>query len=293
MGSAMNMRIRVPGGMPRFSVVVAGIGLLSVASACSGTTTQAVSVTPAALVSESAHTTLAEKTADVTLTGTISAAGQHIPMNGSGVADFTTHAVSATISASFQGMSMHLKELMVDGQVYMGGTVGPVSFSQLTGKDWVSLPVSSSDPNLFGSDPLAQLQLLEQQGSTVTPIGTKTIDGHTATGYTIVPSREAMAKGAQKIVSQMGLDPSEASQIQSRIDQMQPPTLTAWFDSSHLLREISVDLNMGGGLGLSGSVVMDFTHYGVPVNVTAPPPSDVTSFRQFLQDAHQAGSSGS
>lgn len=291
----MNKRIRVPGRMARFSVVVAGIGLLSAVSACAGGTTQAVSVmTPAALVSESAHTTLAEKTADITLTGTISAAGQHIPMNGDGVADFTTHAVSATISASIQGMNMHLKELMVDGQVYMGGTMGPVSFSELTGKDWVSLPVSSSaNQNLFGSDPLAQLQLLEQQGSTVTPIGKKTIDGHTATGYTIVPSRDAMVKGAQKIISQMGLDPSEASQIQSRIAQMQPPTLTAWFDSSHLLREISVDLNMGGGLGVSGSVVMDFTHYGVPVNVTAPPSSDVVSFQQFLQDAHQAGSSGS
>lgn len=274
-------------------VVAAGIGLASAATACSNTTTQAVSVTPAALVAESAHTTLTQKTADVILSGTISAAGQHIPMHGDGVADFTNHALSMTISASFQGVNMHLKELLAGGQVYMGGTMGPVSFSQLTGKDWVTLPVSSSNQNLFGSDPLAQLQVLEQQGSTVTPIGQKTIDGHTATGYTIVPSRDAMLKAAQQAISKMGLDPSKAAEIQNAVEQMQPPTITAWFDSSHLLREISVNLDMGGSLGVGGSVVMDFTHYGVPATVTAPPPSDVASFKQFLQDAQQAGSNGS
>lgn len=171
--------------------------------------------------------------------------------------------------------------------------MGPVSFSQLTGKDWVTLPVSTSDQNLFGSDPLAQLQVLEQQGSTVTPIGQKTIGGHPATGYTIVPSRDAMLKGAEQAISKMGLDPSKASEVRNAVEQMQPPTITAWFDSSHLLREISVNLDMGGSLGVGGSIVMDFTHYGVPATVTAPPASDVASFKQFLQDAQRAGSSSS
>ena len=288
----MNNPNRSTGRRYRFGVVVAGIGLLSAAAACSGGTTQAVSVTPAALVAESAHTTLTQKTADISITGSISAAGQHIPIHGDGVADFTTHAMSITLAATFQGMNMHLKELMAGGQAYMGGTVGPVSFSQLTGKDWVALPVSSSDQNLLGSDPLAQLQILEQQGSSVTPIGTKTIGGHTATGYTILPSRDAMVKGAQQVVAKMGLSPSVAAQVESTVQQMPIPTITAWFDSSHLLREISVNLSLGGGLGIGGSVVMDFTHYGVPVSVNAPPPSDVTSFQQFLQDAQQAGSSG-
>lgn len=289
----MKIPIRSTGGRYRFGVVVAGIGLASAVAACSGSTTQAVSVTPAALVAESAHTTLTQKTADLTLSGTISAAGQDIPMNGNGVADFTTHALSMTLSASFQGVSMHLKELLVGGQVYMGGTMGPVSFSQLTGKDWVTLPVSTSDQNLFGSDPLAQLQVLEQQGSTVTPIGQKTIGGHPATGYTIVPSRDAMLKGAEQAISKMGLDPSKASEVRNAVEQMQPPTITAWFDSSHLLREISVNLDMGGSLGVGGSIGMDFTHYGVPATVTAPPASDVASFKQFLQDAQRAGSSSS
>lgn len=292
------MRIQKPAGpsksMRSLAVVGPAVGLAValLAASCSANTAQSVTVTPAALVAESAHTTLAQKTADVTLTGSVTAAGHQIPVRGTGAVDFLTQALSLDLSTTISGTSIHLKELLVSGQAYMSGTFGGSSFSALTGKDWVSLPVASTDQNLFNSDPFAQLKVLEQEGASVTPLPSKTLGGRTVTGYSIVPTKESVVKAADSELSQLGLDQSQISQAESVIQQAQPPTIVAWFDSSHLLRQMSMSLNMGAaGAGASVGMVMNVVRYGVPVHVTAPPSSDVVSLKQFLQDAQQAGSS--
>ncbi|HVA73580.1 MAG TPA: hypothetical protein VNF71_03355 [Acidimicrobiales bacterium] len=292
------MRIRTGASFSRSRAVrclaVAAVGVTALAGACSRATTQSVTVTPAALVAESAHTTLDQKTADLTLSGTISVAGQHLPLTGTGAADFVSQAMSLNLSTKVSGQSINIKELLASGQLYMGGNFGSSSFADLTGKDWVSLPVPSSGQDIFGSDPFAQLKVLEQQGASVTPLGQKTIDGNSTTGFSIVPTKASMLKAATTELSQMGFDSSQASQIQSAIQQMQPPTITIWLDSSHLVRQMSVNLDMGA-VSSGSSVVMNLNvdHYGVPVNISAPPSSDVVSFKQFLQDVQQAGSSSS
>lgn len=271
---------------------MAAAAAAGLAGACSGTTAQSVTVTPAQLVAESAHTTLAQKTADITVSGAVSVAGHHVPLQGTGIADFASHTMSMDVSASVSGMSMKIDELLVSGQLYMSGNFSGTSFKDLTGKDWISLPLPTNAQDLYGSDPFAQLKVLEQQGASVTSLGQKTLGGRTVTGYSIVPTRASMLKAAQGELSQMGFDQSEASQIQSLIQQSQPPTIVAWFDSSHLLRQMSMSLNMGGAAtGGSVNMAMNVDHYGVPVHITAPAPSDVVSFKQFLQDAQQAGSS--
>lgn len=281
--------------------VIAAASAAVLAGACSGTSMQSVTVTPAQLVAESAHTTLAQKTADLTLSGAISVAGQHVPLQGTGVADFDSHAMSMDVSTSVSGISMKINELLVSGQLYMSGEFSGGSFKDLTGKDWISLPLPTNAQDLYGSDPFAQLKVLEQEGAAVTPLGQKTLGGRTVSGYSIVPTRESMLKAAQGELSQMGFDQSQATQIQNLIQQSQPPTIVAWFDSTHLLRQISMSLSMGGvaaggsGGGSAGggsvNMEMDVDHYGVPVHITAPAPSDVVSFKQFLQEAQQAGSS--
>lgn len=290
------MSIRAFGrGSQRFAgatVVAAAVALL--AGACSHTAQQSVTVTPAALVAESAQTTLSQKTADITLTGNISVAGHQIPIAGTGAANFTSQLMSLDIKTTVSGMSFDIKELVASGKLYMSGNFGGTSFSALTGKNWISLPVPTSAQGLYGSDPFAQLKVLEQQGAAVTPLGQKTLDGRTVTGYSIVPTKASMIKAAQDELSQLGLDQSQTSQIQNALQQTQPPTITIWVDSSHLLRQMSMALDTGGAMsGVAADMEMNVDHYGVPVNVTAPSPSDVVSFQQFMQDAQKAGSSGS
>ena len=275
------------------AAAVAAVAVALLAGACSHTTQQSVTVTPAALVAKSAQATLSQKTADITLSGNISAAGHQIPIAGTGAANFTSQLMSLDLKATVSGMSFDIKELVASGKLYMSGTFGGSSFSALTGKDWISLPVPTSAQSLYGSDPFAQLKVLEQQGAAVTPLGQKTLDGRTVTGYSIVPTKASMIKAAEEELPQLGLDQSQTSQIQSAIQQTQPPTFTIWVDSSHLLRQMSMALDTGGAMsGVTADIEMTVTHYGVPVNVTAPSPSDVVSFQQFMQDAQKAGSSG-
>lgn len=277
----------------RIGIFVGAVALALVGAACSNTTQQSVTVTPAALVAESAHATLSQKTADLTLTGAISVAGQKIPLTGSGLANFDTQLMSLDVGTTVSGMSMDIKELLASGKLYMSLKAAGHDFSELTGKEWISLPLPTSADSLYGSDPFAQLKLLEQQGAAVTQLGHKTLDGRTVTGFSIVPSKASMLKGAQDELGKMGFDQSQASQIENAIQSSTPPTITVWFDSSHLLRQTVMSMNMGSVVsGGSFSLEMDVSHYGVPVNITAPSPNDTVSFQQFLQDALKAGSSG-
>lgn len=273
--------------------VAAALALAALTAGCSKNTQESVTVTPAAFVAESAHATLAKHTADVVLDGTVSAAGMSVPLKGTGQVDFATHAMSMEATETVKGHAIHLQVIEASGKVFMSISADGHSLSELTGKPWIELPVPSSPMDLIGSDPAAQLRILEQQGATVTPLGHKTIEGISTTGYSIVPSKATVQKSIQDAISQMGLTPGQLSQIQDAMQQLQPPTITVWFDSSHLMRQTSVLLSLGGAVAASGSVGMNFVHYGTPVHISVPPASDAVSFQQFLQDVQQAGSSGS
>ncbi|HET7523938.1 MAG TPA: hypothetical protein VFJ79_07335 [Acidimicrobiales bacterium] len=284
----MRNRIGVSAG-----AVAAALALAALSGGCSKTTQESVTVTPAAFVAESAHATLAQRTADVVLDGSVSAAGMSVPLKGTGQVDFGTNAMSMDATETVHGHAIHLQVVQTSGKGFMNISADGHSLSDLTGKPWIELPVSSSPMSLIGSDPAAQLRILEQQGATITPLGHKTIEGISTTGYSIVPSKETVQKSIQDEISQMGLTPQQVSQIQDALQQVQAPTFTVWFDSSHLMRQMSVLLSLGGAVAASGSVEMNFVHYGTPVHITAPPASDAVSFQQFLQDVQEAGSSSS
>ena len=269
----------------------AALAVMVSAGACSNGTQQSVTVTPAALVAESAHNTLAQKTADMTLTGNISVAGQNVPLTGSGAVDFTRDAMSFAAKETVRGVTISFRFLAASGTGYMSFSANGMDFSALTGKKWISLPLPTSAQGMLGSDPLAEFRILEQRGDTVTPLGQKTLNGTRVTGYSVVPSRASMQKAAQQEFSKLGLDSSQTAQLQQTLAQMQPPTFSVWLDGSHLLREASVDLNFGSALSASGSVYMDFDHYGAPVNIAVPSPSETVNFQQFLQDVQKARSS--
>jgi hypothetical protein len=183
--------------------------------------------------------------------------------------------------------------------MYIGGSVyeSIAGLDQLVpGKSWISidfgsLATSSQSSSAFGtgSNPTATLRLLAEQGNTVVPLGPSSIDGTAVQGYSVTLS-------AQRIKSQLAHAnlPSWISSALSQVD-IESVTNDVYIDGSGLLRRYSVSLTESapskGTITLDES--LDFSDYGAPVTVTAPPADQVMTFEQFLQAAEAAGSSTS
>jgi hypothetical protein len=65
-----------------------------------------------------------------------------------------------------------------------------------------------------------------------------------------------------------------------------PPNLSAdyWFDPSGLIKQVdqNVGLAFGGSAKVQGNIVMDFSDYGAPVSISAPPANQVESLSGML-----------
>jgi hypothetical protein len=95
-----------------------------------------------------------------------------------------------------------------------------------------------------------------------------------------------MLAEARQALARLGLPPDQMSAALQLAQSMQPPTMTVWFDSRQLMRQMIVTLQFGGVAGsgsVGGQMVVNFTRYGVPVHITAPAPSDTISLQQFMK----------
>jgi hypothetical protein len=133
--------------------------------------------------------------------------------------------------------------------------------------------------------PAWSLQLLEQQGARVTPIGSRSVGGLTCNGYAVTPSQQALLAEAQQEWAEMGLSSSEKAAALQTLESSSPPSILIWLDPTRdLACELDVATQMGAGSGSalsteSTQLVLTFTHYGVPVDITAPPASDTFSLQ--------------
>lgn len=246
----------------------------------------------AAFVSRSARVTLAEKTADVSLTATTQVDGSQVNLSGSGQVDLASNTSNFHLSASSSSFSFDESEIMTSQAVYIELTVNGQSLAKLLGgKHWMELPIASSAPleSTPQDSPAGSLQLLEQQGARVVPIGSRTIGGLTCSGYSVTPSQQAMLGAAQQEWSELGLPASERAAAQKVLADSPPPAIAVWLDPTrNLACELDVQMQLGTGTSAgSGSplgtesiqLVLTFTHYGVPVDITPPAPSDTFSLQ--------------
>jgi hypothetical protein len=69
----------------------------------------------------------------------------------------------------------------------------------LGGKQWMEIPLAASATRLTAPDsPALSLQLLEERGARVSPIGARTVGGLTCSGYEVSPSQQAMLAAAHR-----------------------------------------------------------------------------------------------
>jgi hypothetical protein len=216
-----------------------------------------------AAVVAAVNSAMADQSADISLTGSGSAAGSSFSITGSGSIDFTQNAVQVSIDVA-DGAQHVSEQVVYDNKVIyvnLGSAVGQV----LPGKSWVSLSLSQlsstsgvsslgSGDNL-GSDPAAALQTLRQEGNAATDLGPSTIDGASVEGYSVH-------------ITNPDLD------------------YKVYVNGAGQLVRLTNDVHAtAAGQSVHEADTVDFSNYGAPVSVTPPPAVQVAPFQSFLNAA--------
>jgi hypothetical protein len=227
------------------------------------------------------------------ISGTVSARGQQIPLQGTGTANFDSNAFSATVNAAEGSVNLIERELVVDNRFYMGMTINGHNISEITGgRHWVDEPVPNQGSSSLGTsnvDPLQQLQTLESKGAKVVPLGTSHVDGDTVSGYAVTPSRAVELQRIQQEIQSGAIPPSIANQATAAAQSMVGFTMDVYFDSNNLMRRMTMQLPGTGAF--TGNLAMTFSNFGTPLSITPPSNDDVIGLDQFVKDTQAASGS--
>jgi len=302
---------RIPGPPPRrrrtgvysivaFVAVAAVIALIAITGpgGTSGGAKPSGSGSPgmnlAAFVTKSAKQTLAQNTADISLTATVGIGATTADMHGNGQANFAANALAMNLSTRISGTTLAEQEIYAGQTLYLQMVVNGQSMAKnFGGRHWLEIPMGNSPSEIEPQhSAISLLRLLEREGARVTQLGTQNIGGLNCTEVAVTPTMQALLGAMQHESADEGLSKSETAAAQDLLQNSPPPALTVWFDPKRdLTCQLAVYMQLSVGLPPgSGSVpstataqlLVTFTHYGVPVTITPPPKSDTTSIADVL-----------
>lgn len=213
-----------------------------------GPTMPTPSLAPVAFVTQAAHQAMAQRTFDVTVSGTASYDGQTTSIHGTGEADVAAGAMKTTMEFGTSGRVVTEKEISIGGSIYTSVSVNGVPETLAGGRTWtkITVPGPVQPMSTKGDDILAALATLAKSGTTVQRLGVRDVGTVLCTGYAVTGSL-------------MG-------------------TLDVWIDSRDTLRELNLSMRSTiSGQVVSMDLTEDLSGFGVPVHITAPPPSQVGS----------------
>jgi hypothetical protein len=232
----------------------------------------------------------------VRMTFDMSAAGTPIVGSGSGVVDLRDHATSVSMAMNFGndpqvaavlgGSTMRLRMVMAANQIYVKLPALPSISSFTGGKPWVKVDLSKlsgipglssigSDPTM--SDPSQMLQYLRSQSDVVLNEGHELVDGFETTHY-----QAEINLG--DLIARLG---GSAQQALSKLKQLLPSSdlpVDVWIDSAHLVRRISMTIDLGSQTGSSvrETVSEDLSDYGPQSPPALPTPNQVEDLSGLL-----------
>jgi hypothetical protein len=238
-----------------------------------------------AALTKAVSSSLATKTAQFTVDGSADIGGQTVEATGSGSIDFTTDQSEVVVRAHVDGTEQDETVLYAAGVVYEKLP----QVAQLTpGKSWVSLNLSSLDAlssstgglSSLGGNPVAELRELALQGNAVTALGPSSLDGASVQGYSVtfnqalIDSKMKSADLPAWLRQTMG-----AVGRSSQVDQV-------YVNSAGQLARTSITSSASvSGIDLTEHDSMDFSDYGGPVSIIAPPADEVVPLAQLLQES--------
>lgn len=243
-------------------------------------------------VTTAASQTLDAKSADMSLSMTMSGLGVDEQITGQGAFDFPDQTGTFTVTVPTGGQSVSEQIIEDGGTVYVG--LGSLIGSVAPGKSWISASpgqLSSGSGSGFAggitqwSDPSQMLQQLQSSGATVTSDGPTTYGGTAVTEYSVTLPSSFFSKYLSSL-------PSSLQQFTSRLTL---PNLTekVYIEAGNLLRALDMPISFGVmGQTFSMDVQTSFTNYGTPVTVTPPAASEVIPYTQFGAITGNSGNSG-
>ena len=250
-------------------------GASGTSSPAAGGTQAPTAAIQAALAME---TTGNDKT--VTISGTIAAAGGTSQISGQ-----EEFAPDFGVSMNLASAGSTVSEVLIGDTIYLKV---PQDSSQLDpGKSWFELDVSDLGPfgSVFSSmidsakntDPA---QLLESMlaANDLTAVGTQTINGVQTTHYsgTVDPATAYDSAAAKQY-----LTPTQIQQLKSLASLMGTSTekMDVWIAADGLPAQIEIADTLTTG---TFTVTEEFTKWGQPVDITAPPASEVQNMGSIM-----------
>jgi len=207
-----------------------------------------VTAAEAAFIAASVQRTLAQGTAQFTITGTTLITGPTKKFrvsdtdHGTGAADLRTGSYSTTAIVR-----------PTSGEAVPGTDrlIGTTIYDQTGHLPWVR--ISETAKEVRSIDPFADLPFFARQAASVDSLGGKTIGGVSCTGFTL------------------------------RVPAASYTAVTIWIDSHHLIREIDLSVRLRVVEGVNQITrlqrVLTITRYGATVHIAPPAHSrDLTSF---------------
>jgi hypothetical protein len=284
-------------GKSAVALALCGAGMLA-ATGC-GTTvatarpTATAGLTAAATLTAAVSRTTAQ-TARIAITTTMQMQGMTVSFTESGAFDFARSRGTLTMDGP-----AGFTELFVPPQMYIKVPAG-AGESLPKGKTWVAADTGTSGdlaasglggllpgPVAGNGDPADLLASLTAISGSVTKQGTTTIRGVPVTEYRVTID---LAKAAARVP---GWEQASYKEFTQSTGAKTIP-VEVWVDSQNLVRRMREALPMPAGLGapagMAVSQTTDFYDFGVPVQVSAPPASEVASLSQLIINGSPTGS---
>ena len=283
------------------------VGVMSLAAA-GAAVVAVVGTSPSAdaAVASAVTSTLNDRTADVTLSGSAGISQLTIPITGSGAIDFSQNDLQLQLGIPVPGGAQSVAEkiIYVDKTIYVN--VAGIATRLLPGKSWISMDASQVSGNSaltpatragrrrVAHQPGGPLKLLSQGGGQATDLGPSTVNGQSVEGYSVaIDGRGATAGDAATKLPALPSLPSSLHLGSSLIggDSHIGYQVFITKATGRLARMVtSISLTIIGET-ISDDMTMDFTNLGAPVDISAPPASEIIPYQQYLQLAKSGSGS--
>jgi hypothetical protein len=265
-------------------IVAAGLGITACSSSSTATPTPSTGANrnSSATILAAATSSLAQDSADVRMVVSATVGSRRVGITGTGTVDFANSAMQMTMT--LRGVPTMvgtlLSTVILDGTTYISY---PGIAATLPGKSWISEPTSSSStsglqvPNV--SD---MLRVLAAKGAVVTNMGVGTIGTTPVTDFDVSLSPLVIASQADAL----GVPSADSAEIRQILGNG-GATFRVSVTSVGQFRQLSLHMTVpasSSSPAVHQSVVVDFTNYGTPVSVIAPPATQVATAQQ-LQEA--------
>ncbi len=276
-------------GNHRRYIPFALLGVLTVGAGVAAYVAVRGDATPSQAVASAVTHSLQLKSAALKVAVGIGESGGTAAIRSEGATNFDTGATNQTLQiiAGNQHISEHI---VSDGaKIYIhldGGAIAKL----VAGKSWVSVSsgrstTSSSAVGGGATNSAVTLRALSATSDDVTDLGSARLNGATVHLYSVHLTRSQIKRTLSRERLPRFLQQSAAGLNLPAI------TYTLAIDSANVLTELKGTEHLkAGGQTILEHFVENFSHYGTPVTVKTPPPSEVISLQRFLQIAAEKGS---